>query len=240
MLHNATVCEPGKVRRLNQDAVLALSDNDEGLYLVADGMGGGYGGEKASALLRDEFATWWQSSRRQGQTAPFDQIIEELQDILSRCSGQILRMAPTGTVCGSTLALLWVRNGIFVILSVGDSRVYRIRPRWCGASLSLLTYDDVARPKEGWAPKEIGHLTRYVGAQEPMRGTLRTGVWDPRDILMLCSDGVYKSCPETVWGRVLGPDLRRGALDEAAQRFSARILQQGARDNFSLILVQQV
>lgn len=240
MLHNATICEPGKVRSLNQDTVLALSDNNEGLYLVADGMGGGYGGEKASTLLRNEYAVWWQSSRGKGQPAPFDQTIEELQDILSRCSGQILRMVPAGTVCGSTLALLWVRNGVFVILSVGDSRVYRIRPRLGGVSLSLLTYDDVARPEDGWPPREIGRLTRYVGAQEPMRGALHTGVWNPKDILMLCSDGVYKTCPETVWGRVLGPNLRRGALDAAAQRLSAQILQQGARDNFSLILVQQI
>lgn len=239
MLRSAIVCEQGRVRRLNQDAVLALSDDNEGLYLVADGMGGGYSGEKASALLRDMFAAWWQSDRERIRRASFDQIIEELQGVLSRCSGQIFKMTPVGKVCGSTLVLLWVRAGAFIILSVGDSRIYRVRLRWSGTSLLPLTFDDVARPEDGWSFEETGRLTRYVGAQESMRGALRTGTWDPRDTMLLCSDGVYKSCPEAVWGRLLGPDLRRGALDSAARRLSAQIIQQGARDNFSLILVQQ-
>lgn len=75
-LHKAFVCHPGQVRRVNQDAVVCLAKQEEGIFLVADGMGGGYQGEKASGLLQQACEVWWH--RRQAASSSFVETLEEL------------------------------------------------------------------------------------------------------------------------------------------------------------------
>ena len=238
-LYKAFVCHPGQVRRVNQDAVVCHAQQEEGIFLVADGMGGGYQGEKASGLLQQACEAWWHRRRAAAVPSSFVQALEELQEILLSCGQQIARITPAGAVCGSTAVLLWVQGEVYGILSIGDSRAYALRPRWGRLRLSQLTVDDVARPGEGWPPQELGRLTRYVGGPEQARAALRTGVWDPGDAFLLCSDGVYKVCPDACWGRLLGPALRRKDPAMALQKRSEEILRLGARDTFSAVEVQR-
>lgn len=238
VLHKAYVCHPGQVRRVNQDAVVCLAEQEEGIFLVADGMGGGYQGEKASGLLQQACEAWWHRRRAVPAPSSFVKALEELQEILLSCGEQISRITPAGAVCGSTAVLLWVQGGAYGILSIGDSRAYALQPQWGRLRLVQLTADDVARPGEGWSPRELGRLTRYVGGPGQTRASLRTGMWDPRDVFLLCSDGVYKVCPDSCWGRLLGPALRKKDLALAVQKLSEEVLKLGARDNFSAVMVQ--
>ena len=236
-LYKAFVCHPGQVRRVNQDAVVCLAKQEEGIFLVADGMGGGYQGEKASGLLQQACEVWWH--RRQAASSSFVETLEELQEILLSCGRQIARMTPAEEVCGSTAVLLWVQGEAYGILSIGDSRAYALQPRWGRLRLNQMTTDDVARPGEGWPPRELGRITRYVGEPKQARAALLTGIWNLGDAFLLCSDGVYKICPEVYWGRLLGPALRRRAPAMAVQKLSEEILRLGARDNFSAVVVQR-
>lgn len=239
VLHNAAVCQRGQVRSVNQDAILCLSKGDEGLYLVADGMGDGYHGERASALIRQAYQEWWVERRATSVPSSFVDALDELQSVLISCSESIARITPPGMICGSTIVLLWSKQESYAILSIGDSRAYSLRLRWSKVDLFRLTSDDVARAEDGWPVKELGRLTRYVGGTERHRGALRTGIWASGEIILLCSDGIYKACPESFWGKLLGPALRQKNLEWAVRRLSNQVFQMGAQDNFSLVLVRQ-
>ena len=55
----ASRSEAGPVRNHNEDAILANTCEEAGLFLVADGMGGRVDGEVVSGKIRDEYDHWW-------------------------------------------------------------------------------------------------------------------------------------------------------------------------------------
>lgn len=239
MLESYCVCEKGNVKAVNQDSVGAFSLDDKGLFVVADGMGGHYGGGRASSLVLEELAGWWDVCLRTNGPPGFQRSIQQLSQVLTCCHRRIGALAPEGQICGTTVAALWICGGDYAVFSVGDSRCYVICKKGPFVGMPVqLTHDDVAGANGPGGPANAGKLLRALGPGTECMITLQTGHVPPRAVFALCTDGIHKYCPTKDLTAVLRRAVRGEALSAAGKKIVSSTEENSVQDNYSLILVR--
>src|ERR1035438_8901291 len=131
MLEAYALTDPGKVRTSNQDAFRIVPEL--GLYLLADGMGGARGGERASSLAVNAVAEIMAESEHRDAAALLGAVEEANRLVLLEATRD-----PKLEGMGTTLvAALETSEHDLAIASVGDSRAY-VRS---GGKLRVITQD---------------------------------------------------------------------------------------------------
>ena len=220
----------GRVRDHNEDSYCARER--QGLWAVADGMGGHEGGEWASAKLVEKL---------DGLDLPpdFDAACEVIADAIRAANRAILVEArERGKQMGSTIVVLLVQELRFAVLWVGDSRAYRLRE----GELEQLSRDHsqvqemvergILRPEDA-AGHPMGHiLSRAVGVRDEVEVDQVAGEVRPGDIFLLCSDGLHGYVEEAEIARRL-----RGSPQRAPDELVELTLANGAPDNVTVVAV---
>lgn len=223
----------GKRRRNNEDAV--LSRTRDGLWVVADGMGGHQAGEVASQAITAALASVVLKGPLSSQVDAVEDALMSVNDELrlhARCQG-------AGTTIGSTVVAMVAQDELAVVLWAGDSRLYRLRD----GSLEQITRDhnpisdllDSGAVTESEAlAAETNVITRAVGGQP--RLFLDLAVFDvcQGDTYLLCSDGLYRDLDVDT----LAAGLDRTALEGAAESLLTQCLKGPAHDNISLVIMR--
>ena len=195
---------------------------------VFDGMGGEAHGEEAAFL-----AARTMKERLERGAVPLP---EGLLQICRDANGSICRAARKrqAGMMGSTAVLLAADRGRAYLANVGDSRAFL----WRRGTLRQLSVDhtDAALLAGQGASRRKPRLTQHLGIEpaemviEPAALSLglRRG-----DVFLLCSDGLTDMVEEREIAAVL-----RGtpAPAEAAEALLDRALQNGGRDNITLVL----
>ena len=114
MLEAYALSDPGRVRSTNQDFFRILPDL--GLYLLADGMGGARGGERASQLAVDAVAETLAESTHRDAAALIQAVEEANQRVLSEAMRDA-RLEGMGT---TLVAVLETKQNELAIASVGE------------------------------------------------------------------------------------------------------------------------
>ena len=241
----ASVTDKGLVRNLNQDSILVRYDQDEGLFIVADGMGGHSKGEVASATLVSSLSSWWDRE---------DRAEMNLTDLAFSCMGQINKVSSEiyrefsseGLLGGTTAAVMILKGNEYAILSTGDSRVYRSSDT--GGELILMTRDDVWQNSPEIAKKlseeekrrdpKFGKLTSAVGAMPEIKVSLKIGPLENKQIFLLCSDGIYKACDMVRASKYFTGMTAGRKASQILDRITKDVIEGGADDNYSAILVK--
>ncbi|MBP7635551.1 serine/threonine-protein phosphatase, partial [Candidatus Ozemobacteraceae bacterium] len=112
----------GKVRSNNEDAF--LTTDKDGIFLVADGMGGHKAGEVASSITRDVI-----SSKLTQQDAG-NNVEALIREAFLAANEKVRATASANTDqqgMGCTCVLLMLREQNFFVAHVGDSRIYLFR-----------------------------------------------------------------------------------------------------------------
>lgn len=233
---SAARTDTGKVRARNEDAFLALPE--QGLWVVADGMGGHQNGALASRLIVEQLAELPEGS--------LDQRLVELRQCLHRLNhrlGQELTITAdrTDTVIGSTVVALLLDGDRAACVWAGDSRCYL----WRGARLYQLSRDhslvQQLIDEQGLAPHEAARhpaahaLTRAIGASETLQLDILELDVLPGDVFLLCSDGLYQG----VSADELGACLNLPSPHLAVERLFQRVLDGPARDNLSAVVIRR-
>ena len=231
----------------NQDGLFCAADGESGIFLVADGMGGHQDGAWASAAIVKKTSVWWDGYRASLSRPGFFGGVEELKKIFSEVNQEIYSGTKKGELCGSTLVALWVDHGAWAVFSCGDSRCYQGKGRWLKREFCQLTSDDVWENQQqmiaGLSEDEIkrnknyGRLVRAVGVQPKFQCSVQSESCKEETLFMLCSDGIYKYCPEEYLRKQAMEALQGRDLDQAAANIREQVLNNGAGDNLSLMLV---
>ena len=228
----------GKERQNNEDQLAVHAE--QGMFLLADGMGGREGGEIASAMA---------------VSAAEQRLLEGLDDVrdeegLARVQLAALESAHRAVQAraqqegrlkgmGTTLLEVVLRQGKAYICSVGDSRVYLLRE-----GLSQLTTDqtvghhllnDRGISRDKIAPRQWHVLTQAVGQEGPLDPELVRVALKEGDLLMLCSDGLSDMLNDEQIRQILSHRGRQ--VDELVADLIAAANREGGRDNISVILV---
>lgn len=199
--------DPGRVRKNNEDNLLV--DEELGLFIVADGMGGHSAGEVASKMavdvVRDTFRRFivdGGSAKIVGKVNPkFNERTNQLASCV-RLSNQFIyesaRSKPQHQGMGTTIDCFFVHKNKVSISHIGDSRIYLVRD----GKLSQVTDDhslvaDQVRQgilKQDEAEKSHlkNILTRALGVDENVEVDMTELDARDKDMLIACTDGLNK------------------------------------------------
>jgi len=237
MLEAHAVTDPGKVRTSNQDCFRIVPEL--GLFLLADGMGGARGGERASRLTVDA-VTDVISRTPQRDAATLLTAVEEANRRVHSEAAADPKLDGMGT---TLVAVLETRENDLAIASVGDSRAYLMH----AGSLKVVTQDqtwvqEVGRPlgldEETLRRHPMRHvLTMAVGVGENVRVRYYAVQLDPGDMLMICSDGLHGVVAEDNVEDALNSE---GTLDEKCRELIAAAHAAGSPDNVTVLLIRAV
>ena len=231
----------GHVRKTNEDSWFA--DPEQGLFIVADGMGGEFAGALASKAV---VATLPQLVRQSFETIeglPYGKTRRRMAKTLATLSSQLLRQTqdePGLAGMGSTIVCALVRSDRVLVAHMGDSRAYRLR----AGRLKQLTVDHTLvhvllqageiTPEEGAMHPARGRLTRSVGMEgEPLPQT-RLLKFRPGDLLMLCSDGLTGMLSDN---QILSILKEPTPLEMQCHRLVDAANEAGGKDNITVLLL---
>ena len=220
--------DKGRLRRNNQDAVII----GNGLLGVADGMGGHNGGEIASAALKDGLLRETDGAEPDGVT-----LVKAIEKINLELYLQ-QENDPSLSGMGTTLTVLWPDGDEMLVAQVGDSRAYLIRD----GEIKQVTNDhsmvaDMVRrgvltEDQAACHPMRNYITRAVGTETTIETDLIRIRRQNRDRWLICSDGLYGMLQKKV---LLELSLKEN-LEEAADMLLTAAMENGGRDNISLIL----
>lgn len=226
----------GSVRSINEDAYLMRVTDQAGLFLVADGIGGKAHGEVVSGMLRDGYAQWWNDRLTDlNRNLDFQSAIGEIKQVLFDVNRRVVTRFGE-FFSGSTLVLAFLFHGQCLMLSAGDSRIYRAR----GLSFQQMTVDDVYENSldstAEFEASSVGKLLGAVGIRSTPEFSLRTVPLRKGDQFLLCSDGVYRYISaRKLQSRVL---FHRNDSRGVVENISRIVEANGAGDNYSMIYVK--
>jgi len=239
-VRSAWKSDPGLVRENNEDAV--RTDDEYGIYLLADGMGGAPGGEVASGLaVQAAFELLVRFLPGQATGADIGRLLAEA---LAAAHSAVARRAladPLLEGMGTTLEIMVVRGAEADFCHVGDSRIYLFRRD----ALSQLSSDDnyaayLAKrdkiPLERISPVYRHVLTQAVGIERELVPEIGTISMEPGDLLLICSDGLTAALGDEEIGALMGRS--RGELAAMADSLVAAANARGGPDNVSVVIVE--
>lgn len=229
----ASYSHTGMVRQINEDACLDLSS--DGLWAVADGMGGHAAGDYVSCLIVDTL-------RGVPRLPALEDYARVLREQLAEVNAAVLEETERRGVAmmGSTVVLLAVRDARGTCLWAGDSRLYRLRD---GALDSLsrdhsyvqdLQDSGLLSEAEARVHPRANIVTRAIGVQphlelDSVALHVRAG-----DTYLLCSDGLNKTVEDHEICEVLG---HRDAY-QVVRSLVHLGLTRGAPDNITAIVIK--
>jgi type VI secretion system protein ImpM len=231
VLHSAGVTHAGHTRAMNQDAHLVK--DKAGLWVVADGMGGGRDGDKASLLVCD---------RLSGLPAglPLAERVARARQTLAEVNTELAGSRSNDKVpCATTVVALIVDGTHYAGIWAGDSRLYRLRDD----RIEQLTRDHsvVEEARANGNLEQFPDLvlsanviTRAVGGTEDFELDELQGDLQDGDRFLLCSDGVYREITTDELRAVLATNNSPEAMCAA---FKELVLSRAARDNLTAVVV---
>ena len=224
----------GSVREVNEDSILSRAEN--GLWVVADGMGGYEAGDLASGMLVDALNG---ISLESNISANINSIEETVNDV----NKKIIEHSEKefgGRVFGSTIVVAFFHDSFGSVLWAGDSRLYRLRSN----ILTRLTKDhsqlqemldsNLLLPEEIENYPDQNVITRAVGAEKDLMLDFQVFEIEEDDKFLLCSDGLYNSINENQIQYI----LNNGGIKLNTEQLIRTALENGASDNVSFILIQ--
>ena len=250
---SAHATHPGLVRRNNEDYL--RTDDQFGIYILADGIGGHNAGEVASALAGETIYSTLRSNMPHTSVNEYSELVVHA---LNAAHWEVYSKARSDVSCakmGTTLVVAIVQDNQAFIANVGDSRCYVFRRRLdlpdtepCAAAtgrrLSRLTRDHTVGDEllaSGLSIEQIPRnkfhtLTRSVGCGNPPVPDFTVVELNEGDLLLLCSDGLTDMVTDAEIEGILtraeaGRESPTEALVDAANA-------NGGKDNISVIIVK--
>jgi len=229
----------------NQDTAEIVLPKESGVWhppllMVADGLGGELGGERASKLVTQVFRREYIKNHHPATDylELLTQCVIKTHEALKFEAGRDLKFSKMS----STIVAVVLENRKAYLLNVGDSRAYIVREK----SMIQISHD------HSWVADQIlkGVLTPEQARRHPYRSRLTMAInpardeinpfttfikLEPSDSLLLCSDGLWNVVPESLIyavARELPPQAAVVKLVEMANRSRGP-------DNISVVIARQ-
>ena len=240
----------GRKRKGNEDA-LCLND-EQRLYVVADGMGGHAAGEVASRVAVDAIAEFVElTGGNQEITWPFglDETISyegnRLKTAVRHANTRVIeatRESAEYEGMATTVAAVLVDGDIANLAHVGDSRIYL----WNGESIEQLTRDHswvneqiengAISPEQARSHPLRNVVTRALGGRADLVVDIQSRRMAPGDMLLLCSDGLTTMVSDDGIARILRES--EGDVARATSALISEANERGGEDNITVVLLK--
>jgi protein phosphatase len=237
--------DTGLKRQRNQDHI--GFDQDLGIAVLADGMGGHQSGEIASQMAVESVLEKLQSicEPKPTKSKTGSQLLDYVSNTISYSNSMIYQAAETVEEqrgMGTTLVAVMIQDSQIYAGHVGDSRLYLYR----ADSLRRITKDHslvqdlIDRgfyTEEEARSANVGHIvTRALGTKAQVEVDTLQHDLKASDVFLLCSDGLS----DMVAGWQIQEILKEQSsnLEKAAKTLISKANRNGGKDNISVILMQ--
>ena len=238
--------DPGKTRTNNEDSTGCFVPNSRHqarshgfLFTVADGVGGLDLGEVASSTAVSVLTREFEGS------AGGAMLISLLPRLVQHANAAVhdRTLAPQfrGKKMATTVVACALRHDQAIVSHVGDSRCYLVRNglakqithdhTWVNEQrkTGVITDGDVAQ-------SEMRHvLTRSLGPEMFVSPDTIALSIQPRDVLVLCSDGVHDEMPASTIATIVSQSK---PVEEIAQELVSRAVDNDGHDNTTAIVIR--
>jgi len=250
-LNSVGVTDTGRVREHNEDTI--QFDQDIGLYVLADGMGGYNAGEVASgiavktivnlvreALAREDLES---PDRESGLNRPG--II--LRDAIQRANKIIYQTSKTQPQCegmGTTVVCCLFYDNRITMAHVGDSRLYRLRSdrfeqlTMDHSLLQELVDRGFYSAEEAQRATNKNYVTRALGVEPNVEVEIHEEPTNKSDFYVLCSDGLSDMVEDEDIHLTI--NTFSANLDTVAKQLIQLANDNGGRDNVSVLITHVV
>ena len=201
----------GRKRANNEDAFFILKN--DGVFIVADGVGGSKSGEIASRTAVNEVAAFVQENTI-GETEEEikDFFLEAVKMANDKVYGLSERFAEN-TGMASTLVLAYIDGKNLYVVNIGDSRAYLFdqgRLKQISEDhtyVNALLNAGVITEGEAKNRKDKNMITRAIGAEATVEADIYKVKLKAGDKILLCSDGLYGEINEIEMAKVFDLDM---------------------------------
>ncbi len=225
----------GYCRNNNEDSYLC--DEELGLFILCDGMGGHLGGEVASSLAVQIVAQEMRKSQPIAEpAAALRQAIEKANLAIWNKSHEDQTLREMGT----TITAAFIHESTLVVAHVGDSSLFVFDQKRGGKITHDHTLAESMRQGALLKEKEefnaYNHiLTRALGMEPDVRVDFFSQELSGDEIILLASDGLTDLLKDEEISSVI---RNQSGIKEKAQTFVDTALARGGYDNITVILVQ--
>lgn len=239
----------GLKRKINEDRYLI--NDDLGLYVIADGMGGHRAGEIASRIVVETIGDYWMKLGRNEPPPFIGPVDKELPEIVNHLINSIslaniivyeAQQKPQYRGMGSTVSALVADQNRIWSANVGDTRVYLFEH----GSLKTVSEEHSveAEQKNLGLFKSHGSsnpfiknlLTRALGLNEKVDAFVTSMEPVPGDMVLMCSDGLTNFVSEDSIQSIL--NNTSSSTEEKVESLIDAANNGGGGDNTTIILLE--
>lgn len=231
------ISDRGQKRERNEDAYLLLPELN--LYVVADGMGGHVGGQRASQLAVESIKQLISDNIGTIKAADLAQLLADSLRAASKRIHEETRVHPELKGMGTTTTALLIHEQEVTIAHVGDSRAYLIRE----GEIQQLSEDHSLVQEQFRAglisAEQARHsryrniITRSIGFEDDVDVDMMVLNSQPGDVFLLCTDGLTNLVEDP---EILSAVLRNSP-ETAGQKLVDLANIRGGNDNITVVLV---
>jgi len=225
----------GLRRVMNQDTFVCAEGHH--LYIVADGMGGGIGGEVASRMAVDTVCEFYATHTAMPESEDkLAQAIRQANQKIYEAGEQSVTHKGMGTTIVAIVAL----PSKTIVGYVGDSRIYQCHDGKClQVTVDHSLVNDYIKmgflsPKAATSHPTRHVLSRALGPFSSVEVDVFTKTPTPGDLFLLCSDGLTNQLSNDEIGTILKGD----DLNKVGQTLIDRAKETGGKDNITVVLVR--
>jgi serine/threonine protein phosphatase PrpC len=238
----------GQQRGNNEDCFRIVQQLN--LFVISDGMGGEAHGEVASAMAVETVVKYCMGEGTDAAPPAAEaqpgwaEKTRQLFNAAHLANKKIYESAeahPEQQGMGATLTAAWIAEEKLSVVHVGDSRAYLLR----SGSLQQLTSDHslvaeqvrrgILTAEEAEHSEMQSVLLRALGTQPEIEVDAEEHTLFPRDVLLLCSDGLTRMLTEPEIAGTLQSELDP---TRAADRLVALANENGGADNVTVVVIR--
>ncbi len=231
--------DTGLLRSNNEDSFFV--DEQLGLFIVADGMGGHAAGEVASSMAIDVVRERLEPLLDDQRSV--EEVSLVLTNAVSHANRSITQAATENSRwagMGTTLTILLFHSEQALLAHVGDSRLYR----WRNATLEQLSDDHsliaeqlrrgIINKLDAETSNLRNVLLQAVGISEELDICRKVLPSESGDTFLLCSDGLTGMLADQQISAILG---NNDLPQQACEQLITAALAAGGKDNVTAVLV---
>lgn len=240
------ITDTGKIRKVNEDSYLIKEISDRCLIaIVADGMGGHKGGNRASKMAVEKIVKIIESKSAKFKKFSDKNYAQLLTDAVKSANAEIYEFANSNgelVGMGTTAVVCVVYADKYYAANVGDSRMYM-----CNTDISQITKDHsyvnelvkmglITEEQARFHPQK-NIITRALGTESNVDVDIYTGEFLEGSAILLCSDGLSNMVDDNeLYSTVMTEKTAEDAVNVMVKKANLA----GGKDNITALLIKNI